>query len=187
MESITPMKRDALIIAMLVCYSAFARGPVTTDWGEVTNDARIALVLKGGNVTLKTNQPFTLTIRVQNLSSNQTLSIYRTGLVELDPRYAFRVLAPSGKDVSPVPPKEYSGSGVFVQIPPGQTRDFDFELRKICKFDEVGIYNVSARREIWGQKDGSGFIAESRRLQVTFDPGRWEGKDPAVDKPALHW
>jgi hypothetical protein len=181
------MKREIFILAMWACCKAFASDPAGTEWGAVTNNARVGLVLKAESLTLRTNQPFTLTIRVQNLSSNQTLSIYRAGLVELDPLNTFQVLEPSGKDISPVPPKVYGGSGVLVQIPPGETTGYDFELRKLCKFNEVGVYKVVARREIWGQKDGSGFVAQSANLNLTFVPGRWEGKDPAVDKPALHW
>ncbi len=182
------MKLGARAFAALIalaCWPLSGGEPPPKKWGPVTNDARISLVLKGGGAGIKTNQAFLLSISVQNLSTNETLCVYSTWPPELDPRCSFRVLSPSGKDVSPAVPMVYGGSGTSSLIPRNETKEFDFDLTKLCKFTEIGTYGIVVNREIWRLSNRPPFIARSASLPLTVVPGLWEGHSRS--NAPLHW
>jgi hypothetical protein len=75
-----------------------------------------------------------------------------------------------------------------VPIPPGEARDFDFELTKVCRFAEVGTYRIVVSKEIWPEgwpSNAVPFSAKSGSLHLTVAPGRWEGNASA--RVPLHW
>ena len=132
---ITLKSRMELIVGLVVLswLSSGAAEYPTNAWGPVTNNTRVALVVKGGISRIPMTKPFLLTMRVQNLSTNETIFVFRTGAPERDPTRIFRILTPSGKDALPRDPQGYSGSGVSVPILPNETKEFDFDVRKMCK------------------------------------------------------
>jgi hypothetical protein len=139
-----------LIFGMCAVSGAFSGGTGGSDWGEVTNNVQISLTLKGGQREIKTTAPVPLLVGFRNLSTNQTVGVFRTGAVEYDDTYSWVVISPSGKDVSPdfrtIPTCD---NGHTLYIPPAHTNQVELNFRNLCRFDEVGTYKIVAKKQIW--------------------------------------
>ena len=109
------------VLALLAVGRALAGEPATNEWGLVTNNAQIAIsvtspwshTFRVGDANtvqtpysvkseVKAGEPFSLLVRIRNLSTNQTLSVFNAAPnTDVKIGLACVVISPSGKDVSP--------------------------------------------------------------------------------------
>ena len=179
------MKTSFLCLGIIAtCFIAKPLAGVaqTNEWGPITNDVRMALIFKGKQASIKTNQPFSVLIRVNNLSTNRPY-VWGQALVNRpDTAGIFSVISPSGKDVSPTIPKVYlRGSMVSIRVTPGETRDQEFNLGAFCKFEEIGTYKITLKRYIGNPTNHGWMFANTINLSVV--PGTW--KPDKTNNPAL--
>jgi hypothetical protein len=128
----------------------------TNVWGTVACDTQISIALDGSATEIKTGESVSLDISVKNVSTNEAFNVY-----EDDNDLSFTIIAPSGKDVSPVPSKNgTSSSGAVLHLPAQQTKQFEYYPN--CKFDETGVYTITAKVPI---RDSC--VAASNPLSVT--------------------
>jgi hypothetical protein len=147
----------------------WAENVETNVWGNVINNIQIGIGTKDNNTQIKTNQSFNLGIRIKNLSTNESFYFYLpAAAIEGDP-ISFVVTSPSGKDVSPIPPRVELGSGANVNVPPNQIYTYVFNLSYLCKFDEIGTYKVTAKMNVSATQHKSDW-AISNPLYVTVVP-----------------
>jgi hypothetical protein len=126
----------------------FAENLKSNDLGATANNFQMTISLEGGEHQIKAGQPYSLVIRYNNISTNETFAIYEVNGTVADPNYSFVVTSPSGKDVSPDMTKIHRPfSGVFRYAPPGQIIEIKFNLSNYCKLDEVGTYKIVAKME----------------------------------------
>ena len=156
--------RCFLVVDLLAAPGALADNATTDKWGAVTNDMQMSISLKSGEKEIKTNQPVELAIRLRNLSTNATFWI---SLFDADQKLgglSFVVTSPSGKDAS-VATK--SSSGRVVRVAPSRTRQFEFDLSCLYKFNEVGNYQITAKfGELMGVKKKFEVISNPLSLGV---------------------
>lgn len=142
------------------------------DWGQATNHVQISLALKGGQREIKTTEPVTLLVGFRNLSTNQTVGVFRAGAVEYDDTYSWVVISPSGKDISPdfrrIPT---SDNGHTLYILPGHTNQVELNFRNLCTLDEVGAYRIVVKKQIWLGVNKR-WLAVSAPLSVSIAKGR---------------
>lgn len=136
-------------------------------WGPVTNNLQMAISLSGGEI--ETNQPCILSIRYRNISTNETFWIYEVNGTVYDSTYSFKVISPSGVDISPDMSKVHSSdSGEIHWLGPRQTVTIKFNLSAFCRFDETGIYKIVAKRKsIWATKERQDVTAVSNPLEIS--------------------
>lgn len=161
---------------------ADAGGPTEDEWGPIVSNAQMSIHLKDAGNEIKTNQPVVLSIRIRNLSTNETF-IFLRQIADFvsPPEISFIVVSPSGKELSPATYGPAHGSARFVAIPPQRSVDDQFNLRRFYKFNEMGTYKIIAK---WGLENAShtwGVIATSNPLYLTVAPGEW--KEPPNGKP----
>jgi hypothetical protein len=165
---------SVVVIVGLAAQHLFAEDARTSEWGSVNCNAQMSIGLKGNMKEVATNQPFGLFIRIKNISSNETFHLYhRLGGDRLDPSLAFVVIAPSGKDVSPILELVARGSGASVSVTPSQTHEFEVNLSHLCKVDEVGTYTIIAKENI-GTPGNQPCWVVSNPLHVSVVAGRWK-------------
>ena len=58
---------------------------------------------------------------------------------------------------------------------PGRVKEFEFDLRRIYKLDEVGTYRFVAQREVVPVEGPNEIVVVSEPFYLTFIPGIWEG------------
>jgi hypothetical protein len=111
----------------------------TNEWGAVACNVQISIALKEPVTEIKAGEPVDLVIRAKNVSTNDAFNVY-----EDDNDLSFAIIAPSGRDVSPVPPKDaVSSSGAVIHVPAQQTKEFEYNPN--YKFDEIGTYTITAK------------------------------------------
>ena len=135
-------------IAAIVC-KIFAADLTTNEWGSVACDAQISVQLRGSGEEIKTNQPIELAIRIKNVSTNETLHVFQSLAVVVDSyvNFSYVVISPSGKDISPKHAKVWNGgSAADYFIAPGQSKEFGCNLGYVCKFEEIGTYEVFVKK-----------------------------------------
>jgi hypothetical protein len=130
------------LFAALTAVEVFADETNKIEWGAITNNVQISISVKDGLATIRTNQPFSLLVRIRNVSTNQAISVYRWVGTQVDPGFSWVVVSPSGKDVSPIAELAAHGSGAFHHINPNQTFEYEFNLSSLCKFGEIGTYKI---------------------------------------------
>lgn len=159
------------MFAMLAVWQAFADDVKTNEWGAITNNVQMSINLKGDRKEIKSNQPFRLLIFIRNVSTNEAFNVHYTYVNDYD--LSFVVIAPSGKDISPIFPKDrVFGSGAFIFVPPGQIKRFGFNLSFLCKFDEVGTYKIIAKQKGYWSKSQKDLTIVSNPLCVTVVPDK---------------
>lgn len=109
-------------------------------WGPATGDTQAAISLASDQHTFKKGQTVQAVARIKNLSTNEAYRITVERIFTNNFDFSFVVIAPSGKDISPVFHLEVVGSGGILNVPPNQVNGFRFDLNEICKLDEPGIY-----------------------------------------------
>jgi hypothetical protein len=128
---------------------------------------------------LKTGEPFSLLVRIRNLSTNKTF-VFCYGDITPDAKdgLACIVISPSGKDISPRMRSEssefYVRGGSYrrpLTAQPDQTAQFEFPLSELCKLEEMGTCKITARKTI-RDKAGKDFDLTSNSLCVRVVPDK---------------
>jgi hypothetical protein len=189
--------------ALLAACRALAGEPANT-WGPVTNDAQMAISVVspgslmlskkfivpggtnklGGATTLpvaakselKAGEPFSLLVRIRNLSTYKTVTFACWGACPgAKDGLACVVISPSGKDISPrvatnsSGPFFRAGSVEFVVAQPNETAEFEFPLSQLCKLDEIGTYRITAKKSSYAKAEEA-FVLTSNTLSVSVVP-----------------
>jgi hypothetical protein len=158
------------LLTFFIGFNALANSIEANEWGNAANNIQIGISMKANNAQIKTNQSFSVSVRIKNLSTNDFFYFYLPlASTENDP-ISFIVTSPSGKDKSPIPPLVEHGSGANVNVPPNQIYSFEFNLGYLCKFDEVGTYKIIAKMNVSPTQDKNRW-AISNPLSVTVVPG----------------
>jgi len=134
----------------------------------------MSVTAKGNKSEIVTNQPLTLDIRIENLSTNQPITTWLTLHTNPDPYFGLEceVISPSGKDISPkrtntILHGSMGGGGLL----PGQWMEGDFHLSEICNFAEVGTYKMTATKEVHFRTNAPPCRIVSNPLYVKVVPG----------------
>ncbi|MEI7937506.1 MAG: hypothetical protein WCK27_12525 [Verrucomicrobiota bacterium] len=180
------------VLALVGASHALAGEPTANDWGPVTNNAQMAISVTSSwsrsfvvdtNVQppqfkvkreIKVGEPFSLLVRVRNLSTNETLSCYNAWEpnTDLEVGLACEVISPSGKDLSPSR-RIAGGSGNSAVARPGETTQYEFGLGWLCKLEEIGTYKITARkRALVAPKGEKAYVLTSNTLSVSVVPGK---------------
>jgi len=156
------------VFAGLATGQALAETSGIENWGAATNYLQMSISLKGGERQIKTNQAIVLSIQLRNLSTNETFHFYQYGEVERSQALSFCVIPPSGKTINPKTPWSSRGQGSFVDVGPGEVKGIEFNLSKICKFDELGTYKIVGGCFLGYWLDREGKI--SKNVRVNSNP-----------------
>jgi hypothetical protein len=140
-----PSLQFLLLIAAIVVPQAVFAEPRPSSWGPVTNDVQIAITLKDRDIDKRGAWGVTLLVWCRNVSTNRTILIDTSSSGEFTPGLSFRVISPSGKDISPKPAPSYAGSGRVLKLTPGRTNHFAADLGRLCRFNQLGTYEVTVR------------------------------------------
>ena len=192
-----PFLRLILILTGMKAYNVFAEETVTNEWGPITNNVQMAIKIKDNLDGIKTNQPFSLTILITNISTNETFYTERIS-PGWDDDFTFEVISPSGKDLSPraslhsgysteqrrwraieeerrLPPFIFTlGRGPIDPIDPQKAMSTEYNISDFCKFDEIGKYKVVATDTIYELATHQSLKVVSDPLYMTFVPGFWK-------------
>jgi hypothetical protein len=203
------------VLVFLAVSQALAGETATNAWGPLTNEVQLGISAVaprtyspwgyfsvdgstnspplppvGEKAEIKVGQPFSLLVRLRNLSTNETYSIYCEGVIpDEDLGLGFVVISPSGKDVSPRIPTNYHvavlslNSGFGATARPNETALFEFPLSRLleghnvfpldqpCKLEAVGTYKITVRKRIH-PKAGKEFVLTSNTLYVSVVPNK---------------
>lgn len=156
-------------VALFIAASTPGSEQPATEWGAVSNEVQMAISLKGDARAIETNEAFQLRVRVKNMGGTNVWSTL--GVAPVNKRslgIECEIISPSGRDVSPVPPKENYILPHFVglNVPPGKVEEFEFKLSDICKLDEVGTYKITAKKWI-GRDKNQGWVVTSNPLFIS--------------------
>jgi hypothetical protein len=133
--------------------------------------------LKAGRPTIRIGDPVVLTIAFTNMSTNETFYVANAYQIVNDLRYAFELVTPSGRKLTPKGSfRAVSGQQGYSLDPSRSTQlAFSYNLSAICNFDEIGIYRVVATRfvvskvvEYGGVTGEVGFTVVSNPLSITI-------------------
>jgi hypothetical protein len=194
-----------IVLALMLPCGALSGEPATDAWGPVTNNVQMEIsvvapgslsrshyfVVPGGTnrvggwvtepivpeTDLKAGEPFSVLVRVRNLSTNKTFAFRYDGIVpDAKDGLACIVISPSGKDISPrmrSEPSEFGGGSYRrpLTAQPNQTAQFEFPLSELCKLEEIGTYTITARKTI-RDKAGKEFDVTSNSLSVRAVPDK---------------
>lgn len=156
---------------MLAIAGTCSKAADTNDWGPATNGLQMSIRLAGTNEEVRVSEPFSLSVRYRNVSTNEIISVFDYVYREDDDRYSFIVISPSGKDISPTIKPTLDGSGGIHVLHAGQALDLGFKLSELCKFDEAGIYTVTARfRDLELIRTHQAFEVVSNALKIEVVP-----------------
>ena len=89
-------------------------------------------------------------------------------MVEDDPGFSVEVKAPSGRALLRARGLSVLGSGRLVRLPKDRIEQFVFHLNQIYNFDEIGTYQIVARRKVASVKPKQPFEVVSNPLEVTI-------------------
>jgi hypothetical protein len=129
--------------------------------------------LKPGDTSINIKEPVILTIAFTNSSTNKIIYIYSFNAIEMESHYSFTVVTPTGKRLSPFADPFYGGSGGVYRLGPHQTTVYDFNLSKLCSFDEIGTYTIVANRVIdWLGGNETRFTTTSNPLTIKIVPDK---------------
>ncbi|HTB82833.1 MAG TPA: hypothetical protein VK742_04195 [Candidatus Sulfotelmatobacter sp.] len=155
-----------LLIALIAhVFPVFADDLKTNDWGQAFCNAQMSIKLKSANNLLRTNQPVIIAINIKNTSSNETISVYQSLAILNNSfvNFSFEVNSPSGENISGKPAELFNGgSGAIYQIAPGQTKEFEYALSSLCRFDKIGTYKTIAKKRLWPDTN--------KQCQITSNP-----------------
>jgi hypothetical protein len=150
----------------------------TNEWGSPVNDIQLGIVFADGNSQIRTNQPFSLTVRIKNLSTNSQYCINLLNSATVNSNsFLVTIISPSGKNISPVASPILSFSGGFVCVSPLHILEYEFKLSDICRLNEFGTYKITAQRNVDASLRKKVW-AVSNPLIVTVVPGEWKPEMP---------
>lgn len=157
----------SIVLAALSSGQVFAGESSATVWGPVGCGLQMSISLPEQN-RLNTNMPFNILISYKNVSTNKIV-IYEASDVVHDSSYSFKIIAPSGNDVSPDLRNVIdTDSGVAHFVATNQTTEINYPLTHFCKFDKLGTYKIVARKRF------ETCDVVSNPLYVTVVPGDWK-------------
>lgn len=137
-----------MLTSRLACAGAINIGldnhdeTVNADWGNVAHYTQVSIALQDGNNSHETNQPIEISVRIKNLSTNETYGFFVDRTITNNTTFSVSVISPSGKNIAPVFSKSDIASGASFAVKPRQIHGFRFYLTDICKLEEVGTYKV---------------------------------------------
>jgi hypothetical protein len=136
------------------------------------NNIQISIRTKNGEAEIKTNQSFTIIIRIRNNSTNGAFHFYQPLTTVNDYPISFKITSPLGEDVSPIPPYVEHGSGANITVLPKSTYQYEIDSSWFGRFDKIGTYKILGSMYV-GEKDRSDWAA-SNPLLLTVVPGLWK-------------
>lgn len=157
----------------LTAAKVFANDTNKIEWGAVAYNVQTSISLKNGPAIIKTNQPFSLLVRIRNVSTNQMFHFYLPTEPEYYDSETWVVISPSGKDVSPIPRLSLRQSGAMHPMNPNEMFEFEFKLSFLCKFSEIGTYNIISKINLSGSPHERNWVV-SNPLYLTVVPGEWK-------------
>ena len=162
------MKLPELILLLTIAWTQqrdFAGETQHGEWGAETNGIRMSIELDESCRTNPANHEVVLLCRLNNVTTNQTFEIYESNKIEFGDSYSFEYVLPSGKKLTP-PAMPGAGSGGFLHIEPQKTKQFQFNLQKLFRFDEAGTYQITAKRLMVSPTTGKPFKVVSNSLKI---------------------
>jgi hypothetical protein len=171
-----------LILFLLLGFNALADDRVVKQ-GELASSIEMSISLKANETKIAIDNSVVLRIVLKNLTTNQTFSIYSSLREETEEALSFVVTTPSGtnKIILTGPPH----SGAIILIPPGETREIEFNLSRLCGFQEIGDYKVVAKyRNLWGTPY---FEAISNPLEVSVVKASGASEPPKTNNSVDWW
>jgi hypothetical protein len=150
-------------------------GPKGPDWTYLNYlllvdayPSELSTTFMGGENKIGLGEPVILTIDFTNISTNEKYWVVNAHPLEDDKFYVFDVTTPSGKHLSPKGDYMLTGSriGYFLDAS-NRGRFFMYVLSKICKFDEIGAYTITASRKVDWEGHPS-FTVVSSPLSITI-------------------
>jgi hypothetical protein len=115
--------------------------------------------LRGGSEIIKSNSTLSLMIMFTNASVSNFVRVPSLPEMLSEFNSKFVVVSPSGKEMPTKSLPNTSRSGASSNIGPLKTKQYILELSQICKFNEVGIYTITAR----------GYVNAPGRSQPVFE------------------
>jgi len=167
-----------IIVALLASCQCLAAGAKTNEWGPVTNNVKMSIRATAAEGLIKSNEAVQLDIVITNVSTNESFWMtFRWAPIEADPLFSFFVVTPSGRQISAQAGRDSNSSRAFAEVPPNRSNVTKFNLSRLCTFDEIGTYTITAKRSIdlprvveRGFSVQRGFIVVSNPLSVTIVP-----------------
>jgi len=154
------------IFTTLFACPVFADDINTNDWGALVNNVQMSIGLADDKQEITNNQPVILLIRFRDVSTNESFHIYSMNTIQGDPQFSYVVISPSGKNISPKMDSSPTGSGQFIRITPNKVVKRRFDLSRVCKFNEIGIYKIVAKRWVNSTVDQKAYLLVSNPLNV---------------------
>lgn len=167
-----------LILGALSLTRTFADDMTNKASTAITGLAETSIKIKDNEKEIKTNQPVVVIVSIKNVSTNETLYFFQLLAAETDPGLAITVISPSGKNIPLKTAIAPHGSGHNVSLRPNQVYEFEIELSRLCKFNEIGTYKIVAKKEV-ETSEGRLFWVDSNVLNLPMVPGKWGGKTNA--------
>jgi hypothetical protein len=178
------MKKTLIILLLCIVVLTLrlpAQGIKPLQWGPVANNVQIGLCIEDNLTKIMTNQPFKLIAWVKNNSTNGSFCFYLPASRVNGTPILFTTMSPSGKDVSPIPPRIELGSGMNVIVPVAGVYHYEVDSSWFCPFDEIGTYKILAKMPVDASTNEPDW-ATSNPLFLTVVPGFWKNtKSPFSD------
>jgi len=162
-----------LLFFIVVVMQTFASDSSTNDWGAVTNNLQMSVMLGDNKAEIRAGQSLGLIVRIKNVSTNETFHLIEIGQLIDDMNYSFTIVFPSGKSVSPERPKAQIGSDVGSNIGSSEIYEREFDLNKLCRLDEIGTYKITVQRMMQGAvgtEEVRGNVVTVKTFTVTSNP-----------------
>lgn len=122
--------------------------------GNVTNEISMSVDVSREMKSVKVGDPFMLQICITNLSTNRVIFVNVPRAIDEDSGFFFKIISPMGKDIAKKrrPPRIDKGGNAVI-LKPGRFKSFEFDPRRICKFDQPGDYGITVRRKVTVEPD----------------------------------
>jgi hypothetical protein len=148
------------VFVPLFTMRAYADDLKPTQWGPLTNNVKMSIRLKGNNYPIEKGQPIKLIISYTTVSTNEIFSVSCANYVEHDSSYTFYV-SPNMNKIA-----ESESRGGF-NLRPNHTNEIEFNLSKLCKFNELGTYKIIAKKMVYQPRIDKAFAVVSNPLYVS--------------------
>jgi hypothetical protein len=146
------------------------------------NDTQIVMSIIGSQSEFEAGKPVIMEISVKNSSTNG-IRFFQANHHEDSSDFNFLITTPSGKVVSSDTKRLYTGSGVYIFVPPTQVQKIQFKLDTFPRLQQLGNYTVVLKLKLHlvGKESKKIFEAVSNPLSFTIIPPKYEMKEPRND------
>lgn len=141
-----------------------------TEWGSVAYNTQLSIIPKSEGNKFNTNQPIELLVRIRNFSTNDEYGMIVQTPITSTEGLSFVITTPSGGDISPVFHRITRVTGLSMDIRPSQEDGFCFELRDVCKIDELGTYQIILKMTRWTPNRQKSYEIVSKPLNIVVTP-----------------